>query len=97
MPLFEWNGDPGTSVLSDRFWVYWAVTLPLTAVILFIWLTWLVWTTKNRRDADNRARFGYLDLEKQTKREIKKGASSHRVDVEEAVAPVERVPGEVLT
>lgn len=39
MSMFEWPLAPG-AIVSDRFWVYWAVTLPLTLVIIGIWLLW---------------------------------------------------------
>ena len=25
----------------QRFWIYWAVTVPLTVLVLSIWLTWI--------------------------------------------------------
>ena len=40
MPMFDWDLAPGQTVSSD-FWVYWAVTLPLTFVVLAIWLLWI--------------------------------------------------------
>ncbi|PNP60642.1 hypothetical protein FNYG_14626 [Fusarium nygamai] len=61
MPIFQWNAEPGTSVVSDRFWVYWAVTLPLTAIVVLVWLAWLRLTTRNRpapRDKAGKTRFG---------------------------------------
>lgn len=39
MSMFEWPHTPGQTV-SSRFWVYWAITLPLTLVVVIIWLAW---------------------------------------------------------
>jgi hypothetical protein len=30
-----------TSDESRRFWIYWAITAPLTILVLSIWLTWI--------------------------------------------------------
>ena len=42
MPLFNWDAPAGASVLLDRFRIYWAVTLPLTATLFLLWSTWYV-------------------------------------------------------
>ena len=39
MPMFEWNLQPGQTV-SGQFWIYWAVTLPLTFAVIAVWLLW---------------------------------------------------------
>ena len=41
MSMFNWQAPPGTNILSSRFWVYWAVTIPLTLLVLTVWLFWL--------------------------------------------------------
>ena len=40
MPLLNWEAPPGTSVIADRFWIYWAVAVPLTVGVLLVWGTW---------------------------------------------------------
>lgn len=40
MPLLDWQAPRGTSVVLDRFWIYWAVTVPLTAMVLLSWSIW---------------------------------------------------------
>ena len=48
MPLFDWAADD--RVLSPRFGLFWAVSLPLTAVTLFIYWIWSSWyTTQNEQ------------------------------------------------
>lgn len=48
MPLLDWQAPRGTSVVSHRFWIYWAVTVPLTAAVLLLWATWYVFSGRQR-------------------------------------------------
>jgi hypothetical protein len=41
MSMFNWQAAPGQSVVASRFWMYWAVTIPLTVFVLVVWLSWL--------------------------------------------------------
>ena len=41
MGMFNWQASGTDPVLSSRFWIYWAVTLPLTLLVLSVWLSWL--------------------------------------------------------
>lgn len=41
MSMFNWQASGTEPVLSSRFWIYWAVTLPLTLLVLLVWLSWL--------------------------------------------------------
>jgi Mg2+ and Co2+ transporter CorA len=39
MSMFDWNAGAGSSATVDRrFWIYWAVTLPLTVAVIVVWL-----------------------------------------------------------
>ncbi|KAG4431984.1 hypothetical protein IFR05_012535 [Cadophora sp. M221] len=40
MSMFNWHAASGEHVLSNNFWVYWAVTLPITTIVLLIWAAW---------------------------------------------------------
>jgi hypothetical protein len=40
MPLLDWKAPTIVSVATARFWIYWAVTIPLTAAVLLLWSTW---------------------------------------------------------
>ncbi|PVI03014.1 hypothetical protein DM02DRAFT_726795 [Periconia macrospinosa] len=53
VPLLQWDQSP---VVQTRFWVYWAFTLPSTAVVFAIWLaatstngTFLVWKDAKKK------------------------------------------------
>jgi len=56
MPLFNWNAAAGQSVLGDRFWVYWTLTLPLTVIVMAAWWTWMTWRERRNLVEDQRAR-----------------------------------------
>jgi hypothetical protein len=58
MSMFDWqyngpgstaDGDSNTegSVVSSRFWIYWAVSAPLTLLTLLGWALW--WSFESRR------------------------------------------------
>lgn len=62
MTFFNFQND-GPEV-SSRFWIYWAVTVPVTIVIVGIWYVW-----EKRRDArydkeDEDLERGSEDMEK---------------------------------
>ena len=41
IPMFDWQASSdGSSVVSSRFWIYWVVSVPLTAVIIVGWRLW---------------------------------------------------------
>ncbi|KIW33180.1 uncharacterized protein PV07_00051 [Cladophialophora immunda] len=40
IPFFQWDADSGNGVVNQRIWVYWAFALPLTGLILSLFLIW---------------------------------------------------------
>ncbi|KAK8221233.1 hypothetical protein IWZ01DRAFT_490195 [Phyllosticta capitalensis] len=44
MPMLSWQ--PG------EFWIFWAVTLPITAVTIIIWIAWMRWIGHQNRNSD---------------------------------------------
>jgi hypothetical protein len=51
MPVFNWDGD-GAPVIKSGFKYYWAVTIPLTILVLTAWalgmaLPWKKWLAKS--------------------------------------------------
>jgi hypothetical protein len=40
MTMFNFQ-DPSRPSVSPRFWIYWAVTLPVTLVTLGAWWMWV--------------------------------------------------------
>ena len=41
MSMFDWQASAGSPVMSNRFWIYWAVAAPLTLAVLSLWLLWM--------------------------------------------------------
>ncbi|TVY52619.1 hypothetical protein LSUE1_G009321, partial [Lachnellula suecica] len=39
MTFFNFQND-GSPAVNERFWIYWAITIPLTAVIVAAWYVW---------------------------------------------------------
>ena len=45
MDMFQWQPDDGGKASVSRlFWVYWIITVPLTALVL---VGWLIWTKRS--------------------------------------------------
>lgn len=40
MPVFRWDEPSGNDVINHRIWVYWAVTIPLTALTVSLYWLW---------------------------------------------------------
>lgn len=51
--MFNWFAGDSELVVSERFWIYWSVTIPLTLITVGIWSGWELWTlrkaTKHQR------------------------------------------------
>jgi hypothetical protein len=50
MPVYDWDGN-GVPIVKSGFKYYWAVTIPLTAVVLLSWglamlLPWRAWVAR---------------------------------------------------
>ena len=56
MPLFQWDAVGDNKVVSNRFWIYWAVTVPLTFLTLLFWVLWTKRQARMHRSSDKRAR-----------------------------------------
>lgn len=55
MPFFNMTVDvTGNTSLETRpqFWIYWAITIPLTLLILALWIVWLQSTTRKHEKED---------------------------------------------
>lgn len=51
MDMFNWQAylpdESPNRVLSPYFWIYWAITAPLTAIVAFSWRIWWKWEKRN--------------------------------------------------
>jgi Mg2+ and Co2+ transporter CorA len=57
MSMFQWQpsggGDQGSSdVVSDKFWIYWVVAVPLTVLTVVGWGVWWKWELKKYDEAN---------------------------------------------
>ena len=53
MSMFSWSessSQSGPSVVSNRFWIYWAVTIPLTILVIIIWRVWWLWQERSYQE-----------------------------------------------
>ncbi|KAK8171718.1 hypothetical protein BKA80DRAFT_306413 [Phyllosticta citrichinensis] len=46
MPMLSWQ--PG------QFWIFWAYTVPITGVVIIIWIFYMFFINQRNRDSDNR-------------------------------------------
>ncbi|RFU34809.1 hypothetical protein B7463_g1552, partial [Scytalidium lignicola] len=53
LPLFNWDASEDENVVKARFWVFWAVTIPLTPVVVGIWWAWMHWSTETQNTQDS--------------------------------------------
>jgi hypothetical protein len=58
MPLFDWQNPSINNVTNQHFWIYWAVTGPLTLAIMVLVISWALWNRSNLRAEVWRARRG---------------------------------------
>ncbi|KAL6858458.1 hypothetical protein J3F83DRAFT_750866 [Trichoderma novae-zelandiae] len=58
MPLFDWSEPALSQVANRHFWVYWAVTGPLTLTIMAGVMAWAVWHNRHVELLQSRARDG---------------------------------------
>ncbi len=73
MPLFEWNAAGDGMIVSKRFWVYWAVTVPLTCLTLAVWVLWTRRQARMHKVTEKRAREElWVDIEGERVGEEKK-------------------------
>ena len=59
MNLFEFSSQERGLIVSESFWLYWAITVPLTLFVMVTWLIWFQWSQKmeNRRIDEEEAPF----------------------------------------
>jgi Mg2+ and Co2+ transporter CorA len=55
MPLFNWDASEGEAVVKSGFRWYWAIAVPLTVLVLGVWvlamlLPWRIWIKSLRRE-----------------------------------------------
>jgi hypothetical protein len=55
-PFFNWNADSVSQAANSNFWIYWAVTGPLTLATMFVVIVWAMWRYKKTEKLRQEAR-----------------------------------------
>jgi hypothetical protein len=50
MPLFKWDAPTTSEIVGNHFWIYWAVTGPLTILTMTIVGYWILSRTQKNLD-----------------------------------------------
>ncbi|KAI9860032.1 MAG: hypothetical protein M1813_006379 [Trichoglossum hirsutum] len=61
MPFFDWSAPSDLIIVKGRLWIYWAITIPLTTIILVVTMIWLRSRTKERMRMHEPAQLGKRD------------------------------------
>ena len=61
MNMFNWMPGPGESICSPYIWIFFAVTLPITALVYAAWIWWFKFSQKHYQSRHDK---GIKDIEK---------------------------------
>lgn len=56
MPLFNWSAVSMRKVMTEHFWIYWAVTGPLTILVMGIVTAFAIYQARQNKAATEYAR-----------------------------------------
>ena len=45
MSMFDWQASP--HIVSSKFWIFWAVSIPLTVLVAILLRVWWSWEKSN--------------------------------------------------
>ncbi|KAL6898292.1 hypothetical protein GGI43DRAFT_408833 [Trichoderma evansii] len=80
--FFNFDAPTGIWGLSDKFWIYWAVTIPVTAITIFLWFVGpRIWNRVGNISFQIRE-LGLLNKEERKKREEEKKEEKRRKEKE---------------
>lgn len=63
MPFFNWDAKDGEPVVNRRFYIFWAINIPLTLIVLVQLNLWL--SFRNRLNRERRMPKKDLQLERE--------------------------------
>lgn len=64
--FFDFQTGDAAGVVSKKFWVYWALTVPITLALLVLWLVWHHRTKVLMRKKDQKIR----QVEEENRRKV---------------------------
>lgn len=76
--MFNWQASGSDTVLSSRFWICWAVTLPLTLMMFSVWLSWL----QHLKGHEKKTLRGSITVVARISRQAQKGSNSRNAGLE---------------
>jgi hypothetical protein len=56
MPILDWSAASSSEIVTDHFWVYWAVTIPLTLLTMLVVSFWIIIRGKKNEAISKAAR-----------------------------------------
>jgi hypothetical protein len=56
MPLFDWSASSTSEIITPHFWVYWAVTIPLTLITMALVSVWIIFQSRRNEAIGEAAR-----------------------------------------
>ena len=70
MPILDWNADRASAVVTRHAWLYLAITLPLTILVLSVWFGWIFVSARMHRATDENARASVFRRRREAQRSI---------------------------
>jgi methionine synthase II (cobalamin-independent) len=83
MPLFDWDVSSVNDAAGSHFWVFWALTGPLTAVTIMSVVTWAVWRSRSTRNTERKAREDFSQAIADEAQQLKRAATMRTMGVTE--------------
>ncbi|KAL4875860.1 hypothetical protein BJY04DRAFT_200953 [Aspergillus karnatakaensis] len=81
MPLFDWDVSSVNDAATSHFWVYWALTGPLTVVTVIGVIVWALWNTRATRNTEKRERANFSQAIADEAQQLKRAATLRTMEV----------------
>ncbi|KAL5333801.1 hypothetical protein BJX70DRAFT_45556 [Aspergillus crustosus] len=85
MPMFNWSADSVNDATGPHFWVYWALTAPLTIATMAGAVAWAFWHSKQTQRTEKRARENFSQAIADEAQQLKRAATMRTMEVTENV------------
>ncbi|KAL4792685.1 hypothetical protein BDV19DRAFT_368253 [Aspergillus venezuelensis] len=76
MPLFDWEKPSVNDVATGHFWVFWALTVPLTVATMVGVVAWAIWHSKATRRVERKARENFSQAVADEAMNLKRAATA---------------------
>ncbi|KAL2810541.1 hypothetical protein BJX63DRAFT_423005 [Aspergillus granulosus] len=81
MPFFNWETDKPGNVTGPHFWVFWAVTVPLTVVIMIGVVMWAMWHQRHIKATEMKERQNFSQVVADEADRLKRAATMRTAEV----------------